>query len=171
MCSKTVCNSSCGRCARSWQHCCFYTREGGLGILVRSRCLGAKLLVCVWWHYLRQNSRLQCVPEAHWPRTLPIWGKGTIPSLPKGSWVSQRGGLIYKLLVTLFFPFRSSSLPDHNSMASKDTGSWWRWDVHHSHVICLLLWGFPAVELSIPLSRNSQCVFFLRSFLHLQTME
>lgn len=97
-------------------------RKGGPGTLgLRSRYLGAKLLLCVLWHYLSQNNRLQCEPGAHWPRTLPIWEKVTVPSLPKGSGGSLRRGLVHRSLVT-FFPFRHSSHPDHNIMASKDMG-------------------------------------------------
>lgn len=47
-------------------------RKGGPGILgLRSRCLGAKLLVYGLW----QNKGLQCEPEAPWPRKLPIVGR------------------------------------------------------------------------------------------------
>lgn len=137
--------SSCGRCARSWQHYCFQRRKGGPGILgLRSRCLDAKLLVYGLW----QNKGLQSEAETPWPRKLLVCGKVIVLSLPEQ--VLHRGGLAHKVLVT-FFPLRSSSHPDHSSMTSKDMGRLTRMSCTPGTCLAVAVLGFPAMELSIPL--------------------
>lgn len=106
--------------------------------------LGAKLLVYGLW----QNKGLQCEPEAHWPRKLPIWGRWL--SLPcQSSWVPQRGSLAHKAFVT-FFPLRSSSHPDHSSMASKDVGRLARMSCTPWNVMRLLFWAFQLSSCHSP---------------------